>query len=99
MMAAVTQDPELEAFKTEIDLRAFAESEGYALDRRESWRGSSVMRSKSADKIVVKRDADNHYIYFSVRNDGDNGSTIDFLLRIPECADRPSGMKAITLPG
>ena len=65
----------------EIDLRAFAKSEGYALDRPEIWRGSSVMRSKSGDKIVVKRDADNHYLYFSVRNDHDNGSIIDLVVR------------------
>lgn len=82
----MTQDPELEAFKTEIDLRAFAESEGYALDRRESWRGSSVMRSKSGDKIVVKRDADNHYVYFSVRDEGDNGSIIDFVQKRRPCS-------------
>ena len=44
-------DPELETFKTAIDLRAYAAlhsrripGQGCALDQRESWRGCSVMR-------------------------------------------------------
>jgi hypothetical protein len=51
---------------------------GYVLDRRESWRGSAVMRN-GADKVVIKRDSDGHYVYFSVRDDRDNGSIIDFI--------------------
>ncbi len=77
---STTRDPELEAFKTEIDLRAYAaEVEGYELDRKESWKGSSVMRHANGDKIIIKRDADGHYVYFSVRDEGDNGSIIDFV--------------------
>ncbi len=33
----------------------------------------------TGDKIVVKRDADGHMVYFSVRDDSDNGSIIDFV--------------------
>jgi hypothetical protein len=45
-----------------------------------SWRGTSVMRhSASNDKIIVKRGLDGHYVYFSVRDDRDNGSIIDFV--------------------
>jgi hypothetical protein len=71
-------DDELESFKG-IDLRAFAASQGYQLDKRESWRGSAVMRHPNTDKIVIKRAADGHYVYFSVRDDRDNGSIIDFV--------------------
>ena len=79
---STTRDPELEAFKTEIDLRAYAaEVEGYVLDARESWRGSSVMRHPNGDKLIIKRDADGHYVYFSVRDESDNGSIIDFVQR------------------
>lgn len=78
-MASTTRDPELEEFKVAIDLRAYAADRGYALDRKESWRGSSVMRHASGDKIIVKIDHDRHYVYFSVRNDSDNGSIIDFV--------------------
>ena len=44
------QDIELDAFKREIDLRQFAIGMGYAIDRRESWRGSAVMRRVEADE-------------------------------------------------
>lgn len=71
-------DQELDEFKTAIDLRAYAASIGYTLDRRESWRGSAVMR-KDADKVVIKRDGDGHYVYFSVRDERDHGSIIDFI--------------------
>ena len=71
---------EIEVFKREIDLRQFAVSLGYEVDRRESWRGSAVLRC-GADKIVVKRRANGHYVFFSVRDDRDHGTIIDFLQR------------------
>ena len=71
-------DSELEEFKR-IDLRAYAAALGYTLDRSESWRGSAVMRNANDDKIVVKLDHDGHYVYFSVRDDADNGTIIDFV--------------------
>ena len=73
-------DSELEAFKRRIDLRQFAASLGYEMDRRESWRGSTVLR-RGADKIVVQRNANGHYVFFSVRDDDDHGTLIDFLQR------------------
>ena len=57
------QDNELDAFKREIDMRQFAVSLGYEIDRRESWRGSTVLRS-GGDKIVVKRKGNGHYVFF-----------------------------------
>ncbi len=74
-------DQELESFKTCIDLRTYAASQGYTIDVRESWRGCAVMRHPTGDKIIVKRDADRHYVYFSVRDDADNGTIIDFVCR------------------
>ena len=71
-------DPELEAFKR-LDLRHYAASRGYALDRKESWRGSAVMRGNGGDKVVIKLGPDGHYVYFSVRDDRDHGSIIDFV--------------------
>src|SRR5260221_4005158 len=50
------------------------------MDRRESWRGSTVLR-RGADKIVVKRNGNGHYVFFSVRDDSDHGTIIDFLQR------------------
>lgn len=73
-------DTELDKFKTAIDLRAYAAEQGYQLDRKESWRGTSVMRHPvSDDKVIIKRGMDGHYVYFSVRDDRDNGSIIDFV--------------------
>ena len=76
----MNQDSELDAFKREVDLRQFAVSLGYEIDRRESWRGSTVLR-RGADKIVVKRNGNGHYVFFSVRDDRDNGTVIDLLQR------------------
>jgi hypothetical protein len=74
-------DPELESFKTQIDLRAYAASQGFQLDGKESSRGSTVLRHPDGDKIIIKRDAaDGHYVYFSVhRGDDKGGSIIDFV--------------------
>jgi len=77
---AGNSDRELDAFKREIDLRQFAVSLGYEIDRRESWRGSTVLR-RGADKIVVKRNGNGHYVFFSVREDEDHGTVIDFVER------------------
>jgi hypothetical protein len=71
-------DPELENFKSNIDLRAYAAGQGYQWDRKESWRGSSVMRHPNGDKIIIKRDSDNHYVFFSVHREA-SGSIIDFV--------------------
>ncbi len=73
-------DNELEQFKTGVNLSEFAASKGYALDRRESSRNSAVMRHPDGDKIVIaKNEASGDWIYFSVRDDRDNGTVIDFL--------------------
>lgn len=73
-------DSELDNFKSRIDLRVYAAGQGYQLDRKESWRGTSVMRHPGThDKVIIKRGLDGHYAYFSVRDDRDNGSIIDFV--------------------
>jgi hypothetical protein len=72
-------DSELKKFKTDIDLRVYAATQGYQLDRKESWRGSAVMRHINSDKIIIKRGSDGHYLYFSVRDTNDNGTIIDFV--------------------
>lgn len=69
---------ELERFKSQINLAEYAEAQGYEIDRKESSRASTVMRSGS-DKIIVATDQDGHGIYFSVRDDRDSGSIIDFV--------------------
>jgi hypothetical protein len=42
-----------------IDLRQYAMEEGCALDKRDGWRGSAVMRN-GPDKVFIKLDCDGH---------------------------------------
>ena len=75
----LTRTSELKVFKKEIDLRAYAMSRGYVVDTKTSSRTSTCLETEEGDKVVVTRDFDQHWIYFSVRNDADNGSIIDFI--------------------
>ena len=70
---------ELERFKTEINLVSYAQSQGYEYLKRESNRNSAVLRHHSGDKIVVATDIDGHGVYFSLRDNNDNGTIIDFV--------------------
>jgi len=71
-------DWELEQFKQHISLAAYAESLGYQLDQRESSKNSWVMRSLD-DKVVIATNQNGHGIYFSVYDEQDNGTIIDFV--------------------
>jgi hypothetical protein len=72
-------DDELDRFKR-LDLRQYAASVRYAIDRRESSAGSTVMR-RDHDKIIVSLKPDGHYTYWSPRDDDDHGTIIDFVQR------------------
>jgi hypothetical protein len=79
---------ELERLKVEINLTEYAASRGYQLARRGSSRSSVVMRHPvTDDKIVVSRaERGEHWIYFSVRDAGDNGTILDFVQRRDRCS-------------
>jgi Toprim-like len=81
-------DPELDRFKSDIHLAQYAiERCGYQRDRRESSRVSHVLRHPANhDKIIVRRAPGGHWIYFSVRDDRDHGTIIDFV----RLRERPS---------
>lgn len=68
---------ELERFKREVNLPEFAQSLGYEIVKKESSRACTVMKS-SRDKIVVTTATDGHGVYFSVGDERDSGSVIDF---------------------
>jgi Toprim-like/Protein of unknown function (DUF3991) len=76
-------DDELHRFKSDIHfLHYAADRYGYQRDRRESSVSSHVLRHPASDdKIVVRKDADAHWTYFSVRDDRDHGTIIDFVQR------------------
>ncbi len=72
---------ELERFKIEISLAEVAYAYDYELDRKESSRASFVMRRLADnDKIVIGNEG-GHDVFFSVRNEQQNGSVIDFVMQ------------------
>lgn len=75
----MSRGAEMEAMKSRINLTEYAAFQGYVLDRRASSRNSAVMDHPRGDKIIVGKGTDQHWIYFSVRDFGDNGSIIDFV--------------------
>ena len=75
------REEELEAFKTRINLAVYAAAVGYETQRKESSRNSIVMAHPDGDKIVVAMGAGGHWTFFSVRDEADNGSIIDFVQR------------------
>jgi hypothetical protein len=77
------RDDELHRFKADIPfLQYAAERYGYQRDRRESSIASHVLRHPGTDdKIVVRKDRDGHWTYFSVRDDRDHGTIVDFVQR------------------
>lgn len=74
-----SRQKELEFFKTQINLVEYAQSQGYQYLTKQSSRNSAVLRHQSGDKIVVATDTDGHGIYFSVKDEADNGTIIDFV--------------------
>lgn len=71
-------DQELETFK-KTPFQSIAERFGYSVDERESSINSRILRGPDNDKISVRQEADGHWTYFSVRDDEDNGTIIDFV--------------------
>ncbi|MCY1003966.1 toprim domain-containing protein [Myxococcus sp. MISCRS1] len=75
-------DNELQRFKSEISLPEYAATLGYTFSREESSRAAVTMRHPATDdKVIIKRSGDGHFVYFSVRDDNDNGTIIDFCQR------------------
>lgn len=77
-------DQELQAFKSKIDLRAFAASLGYQKDTQESSQNCAVMRSSNGDKIVIvkrfdKETGEEIFVYCCPHDDRDRGDIINFL--------------------
>jgi hypothetical protein len=70
-------DDELFRFK-QSDLRLYAASVGFLIDRRESSRGCTVMR-RDHSKIIVTRKPDGVFTYWNVHDDQDRGTILDFI--------------------
>jgi hypothetical protein len=76
-------DSELNRFKRDVHLLRYAvERHGYQRDPLKSSLFSHVLgHPTSGDKIIARRDVDGHWTYFSVRDEHDNGTVIDFVQR------------------
>jgi hypothetical protein len=75
-------DEELDFFKRAVNLLDLARTFGYAVDLRSgSASAASVAMDHpvTGDKIVIRRDRDGHWTYFSIRDQRDNGTVVDFL--------------------
>ena len=73
-------DPrELERFRHDIDLIAFAASKGYAIDKQESQRNRCIMRRGREDKIEISKAGDGHWQFYSWYDDRDKGDIIQFV--------------------
>ena len=71
---------ELQRIKQEVNLLQHAISMGYALDKAKSTR-QEVVLVKGEDRLVCRQSPTTHkWIYFSVVNDKDQGTIIDFML-------------------
>ena len=67
------------ALKQSVNLSQYVAAQGYELDRKKSTRSSLVMRhAASGDKIIVSKKGAN-WVYFSVHDDRDNGTIVDFI--------------------
>ena len=71
-------DDELLRFK-QSDLRQYAASLGFVIDRRESSRGSAVMR-RGHEKLIITRKPDAVYTWWDAHSD-DRGTIIDLVQR------------------
>jgi hypothetical protein len=74
---------ELDQFKRFIDLREYAASLGYQVDKRETGRnptgrGATVMRC-GADKISVRYLENGHWCYYGWREEQDKGTILEFV--------------------
>lgn len=75
-----TRPDELTLFKSQINLTEYAAAQGYTLNRQHSSRNSVAMRGPNGDKIIIARDAGSgHWMYFSVTDERDNGTIVDFV--------------------
>lgn len=73
---------ELERFKSEINLVNYAISYGYRPVKGEISRNSAALKNpNSGHKIIITRESDGHYVYFSANGGSDQGSIVDFVQR------------------
>ena len=74
------RNEELDQFKSKINLVEYAQNNGYEIDQKKSSTNCIVLKDNRGDKLLVGLDKkDNHYFYYSLKNETDKGSIIDFI--------------------
>ena len=82
MSSLPNRQDELERFKSEINLVDYAISYGYRPVKGEISRNSAALKNPATGhKMIITREADGHYVYFSANGGSDKGSIIDFVQR------------------
>lgn len=80
MIDRLRANAELEDFKREINLVQYARSLGYEVVRRKSSASSKFLKNPNGDRVIVARDrSDDHWTYFSLQDDRDKGTVVDFV--------------------
>lgn len=77
-MSKITPSEELEIFKTAISLPEYASSLGYERVERKCY-GKNIFMSNGQDHISIMTNNNGHAVYWTVNNDADSGSIIDFV--------------------
>jgi len=72
------QKYDFSSYKSQINLSHYATSLGYELDPRKTTKSSLVMKHPNGDKVIISKRGKN-YVYFSVSDDKDNGTIVDFI--------------------
>lgn len=72
------QKHDFSRYKSDINLSHYAASLGYELDPRKTTKSSLVMKHPNGDKVIISKRGSN-YVYFSVSDDKDNGTIVDFI--------------------
>lgn len=70
---------DMDRIKKEANLLAVAASYGFKINKAKTSQNSASMRSES-ESIIVKKDGDNHWVYFNVHSNSDKGSVVDFII-------------------
>lgn len=65
-------------FKQDINLTQYAAAQGYQIDRSKSTGSSIAMKHSNGDKVIISKKGPN-WVFFSVHDDSDNGTIIDFI--------------------
>ncbi|MEM9298127.1 MAG: toprim domain-containing protein [Bacteroidota bacterium] len=69
---------DFKALKEQVDLLQYAAYLGYKIDKKKSTKTSIAMRKDNSDKVIISK-SNGIWIYFSVYDDSDNGTILDFI--------------------